>query len=115
MIWDTKTGRELRRVELPARVLGLLAWLADGRGIALLRSYDEPAPARLGVHRREGGQTGGEVALGPAGFGTTAIDPNQQVVDNEHDGCYAISPDGKVLVIGKAGQLQSDREVQLWS
>ena len=43
-IWDTKTGRALRRFELPGAHLSLLVWLADGRGIALLRGHDEQAP-----------------------------------------------------------------------
>src|SRR5262245_2514418 len=37
-IWDTKTGRLLRRIDLPGAGVDLLAWLADGRGIALVRS-----------------------------------------------------------------------------
>jgi WD40 repeat protein len=42
------------------------------------------------------------------------INIGQPVEDNEHNSCYAISPDGKILAIGRAGALESDREVQFW-
>src|SRR5207244_5877044 len=35
-IYDTATGRELRRVELPLCDLLRLSWLADGRGVAVV-------------------------------------------------------------------------------
>jgi RNA polymerase sigma factor (sigma-70 family) len=112
-IWDTKTGRALRRVELPGVGINLLAFLPDGRGVALTRlnPADEvlylweftneraPKPA-VPKRQREGG--------------TFAFDPNAPVPDNEHDSCYAISPDGKVFALGKAGNREAEREVQLW-
>lgn len=107
-LWDTKTGAAVRRVELPQSRADLLVWLADGRGIAVVRPrYDDPdpvvweftdetapvPPTRLRQH--EGGNVPG---------------PNDDV---EFDSCYAISPDGKTIAVGKGGRLTRDREVRL--
>jgi RNA polymerase sigma factor (sigma-70 family) len=110
-IWDTKTGRALRQVEMSGGI-GLLVWLADGRGIALVypsdsgpylwEFTDEKAEKPRIVPRQTGSGTIKSAAI-----------PNV-IQDNEHDACYAISSDGKILAIGRAGQLESDREVQFW-
>src|SRR5438046_3208034 len=39
-IWDVPTGRELRRIELPGAQMLSLHWLADGRGVGLLRGSE---------------------------------------------------------------------------
>ncbi|HEV3437655.1 MAG TPA: WD40 repeat domain-containing protein [Gemmata sp.] len=112
IVWDTKTGRALRRVDLPGAKVDQLVWLADGRGIALVRSsYDDPVPF-IWEFTDEKAETPEVKPRGGRGGGLMKV-PNQ-VEDNEHDACYAISPDGKMLVIGRAGELASDREVQLW-
>ena len=41
-LWDVKTGRLLRRVDLPGAGVLSLAWLADGRGVALLQTGADP-------------------------------------------------------------------------
>ena len=111
-IWDTKTGRALSRVELPGARVDLLVWLADGRGIALIRSsYDDPVPLIWEFTDEKAAKPEVKPRKQGGGF---AIAPNGPVEDNEYDACFAISPDGKIFAIGKAGQLQSDREVQLW-
>jgi WD40 repeat protein len=102
-IWDTKSGRLLRRIDLPGAGLSALAWRPDGRGVALLSTgegslfvwdfTDEKAvpkvPPRMGPVAK--------VAAAPAGG------PPE---DNEMDSCYAISPDGKTLAVGRSGGLK---------
>ena len=111
-IWDTKTGRAVRR-SICRRGLDQLVWLADGRGIALIRpDYEEWVP--LIWEFTDEKATKPEVKPRKQGEGTFVVPANQPVQDHESDSCYAISPDGKVLAIGKAGQLARDREVQLW-
>ncbi|MDY3556003.1 sigma-70 family RNA polymerase sigma factor [Gemmata sp. JC717] len=112
VIWDTKTGRALRRVDLPGVQLNLLAWLPDGRGVALARSsYDDPV-WRLWEFTDEKAAKP-EVKPRKQGVGKFAYS-NEPVQDLESDACFAVSPDGKTFAIGKAGQLESAREVQLW-
>lgn len=109
-IWDAKTGRALSRVNMP---VGQLAWLANGRGIALVHSEvgpflweftDEKAEKPELIPREER-------AIPVVG---RPINPGPPVVDNECNSCFAISPDGTKLAIGRAGQLEKDREVQFW-
>ncbi|QJX00227.1 sigma factor-like helix-turn-helix DNA-binding protein [Frigoriglobus tundricola] len=111
-IWDSKTGRALRRVALPGARVDLLAWLPDGRGVALVRSdFTNHEPLVWEFTDEKAAKP--EVKPRP-GTVTKFVVQGAPVQDDEHNACYAISPDGKVLAIGKAGQLDSDREVQLW-
>src|SRR5262245_29116397 len=110
-IWDTKTGRLLQRIDLPGAPL--LVWLADGRGIALVPwSSDDPVPFIWEF--TDENATKPEVKPRKQGVVKGTVPANQPVQDNEGPACYAISPDGKMLAVGLAGQLESDREVQLW-
>jgi RNA polymerase sigma factor (sigma-70 family) len=107
-IWDVKTGRLLRRVDQPGGRVRTLRWLADGRGIALLQGENDGRPplvweftdekAEPGRAARAGGGIG--VAPGAAG-------------DDESDSCYAISPDGKTLAIGRSGNNDKNRQILL--
>lgn len=103
-IWDAKNGRLLRRIDLPGAGLNALVWRKDGHGAALLATRengsilvwdftdvkaDPKIPPRRGM--------GGKMAA-PAGG---------PPVDNESDSCYAISPDGKTLAVGRSGGLEN--------
>jgi RNA polymerase sigma factor (sigma-70 family) len=113
VIWDTKSGRAIRRVDLPGARVDLLVWLADGRGFALVQgSSDESVPFLWEFTDEKAEKP--KIAKRAVGGGTFAIDPaNQPPMDNEYDSCYAISPDGKSVAIGRAGELPRDREVRL--
>ena len=51
-LWDAKTGRLLRRVDLPGAKLQQLSWTAGGRGLALLETGNpRPGLRSLGIHR----------------------------------------------------------------
>ncbi len=109
-IWDTKTGRALRRVDLPGARVDQLVWLADGRGIALIRgSYGESVPFVWEFTDEKAAKP--QLASREMKMGIVPVNPNPQ--DNERDSCYAINPDGKTLAIGRAGQLDRAREVRL--
>ncbi|AMV24306.1 ECF RNA polymerase sigma factor SigE [Gemmata sp. SH-PL17] len=109
-IWDAKTGRALRRVDLPGARVDQLVWLADGRGIALVRgSYDDRVPLIWEFTDEKGAKP--QLASREMKMGIVPVNPNPQ--DNERDSCYAINPDGKTLAIGRAGQLDRAREVRL--
>jgi WD40 repeat protein len=109
-IWDTKTGAGLRRVDLPGARVDRLVWLADGRGIALIRSsYDDPVPFIWEFTDEKAEKP----EVKPRKQGIISIVGGAPVKDNEHDSCYAVSPDGKTLAIGRAGALALDREVRL--
>lgn len=110
-IWETKTGRALRRFKMSGGI-GPLVWLADGRGIALVLPGDSsPYLWEFTDEKAEkpkyAPQVQRRLTSGPF---TVPF----QMEDNERDSCYAISPDGTKLAIGRAGQLQKDREVQFW-
>src|SRR5262249_731822 len=110
-IWNAKTGRLLRRVDLPGAQALALEWLADGRGIALLQAddagkgpliwefTDEKATPKVARH---------------AEFWTTADGAaGEDVPNNEADSYYAASPDGKTLAFGRVGRYDKDRPIQL--
>jgi RNA polymerase sigma factor (sigma-70 family) len=113
-IWDTKTGRALRRVELPGVWIGLLAFLPDGRGVALTRLNPDDQVPYLWEFTNERAPKPAVPKRKQLDKGSFAVDPNAPVPDNEQESCYGISPDGKVFAIGKAGNLEAEREVQLW-
>jgi WD40 repeat protein len=109
-IWDVPTGRELRRVEIPN--LGILAWtwLADGRGISVVRSSEGPyvwefSDTKLIAppHKPDTGPRFGEMKKG-AGPGP----------DDEHLACFAVSPDGKYLAAAKSAHPDKERDIILW-
>jgi WD40 repeat protein len=103
-LWDAKSGRLLRRIDLSGADVPVLAWRVDGRGATLISTRDDkllvwdftdekadpkiPPRARVGMV--------GKVAV-----------PGGPVVDNERDSCYAISPDGKTLAVGRTGGLEN--------
>jgi RNA polymerase sigma factor (sigma-70 family) len=90
-VWDARTGRLLRRVDLPGARLQALTWLPDGRGIAVLYAED-PGWAPIVWEFTDVKHVPQLPARGPgpriAGAGAT-------------DPCYAISPDGKTLAMGR--------------
>ncbi|QJW96076.1 WD40 repeat domain-containing protein [Frigoriglobus tundricola] len=113
-VWDAKTGRALRRVDLAGATVHRLTWLADGRGIALIGSGGlDTVPVVWEFTDEKGARSPVKpwriVKPLHAITGPSGSEP-----DNEYDACYTISPDGRVLATGKAGQLLVDREVQLW-
>src|SRR5207248_664031 len=87
-VYDTKTGRELRRVDLGhGHDTGeQLAWLPDGRGVALVRSRaEEPGPLIW--------EFTDEKADLPPGKPRPA--PVRLPRDRERDLCFDVSPDGQ--------------------
>ena len=111
-IWDAKSGRALRRIDLPGARVDQLVWLADGRGIALIRgSYDDPVPLIWEFTDEKAEKP--QLAPRETKTGFAAVPANQPPKDNEHDSCCTINPDGKTVAIGRAGELDRDREVRL--
>src|SRR5579871_5588267 len=108
-IWDTRTGRLLRRVDLPGARMKALTWLADGRGMAVLDSRDAAGSVHLWQFTDE--KVTPQLTP-PEGFGRVAA--GGPVVDNEMDTCYAISPDGKTIAVGRAGQKDKPRAILLF-
>ncbi len=116
--WDTRTGAPLRRVDLPgAGFDASLVWLADGRGIAVVQESH-----RWGL-REESGFGEGRVweftdeKVAPKfpplrGF-MTGKPVARPSADNESDWCYAVSPDGKTLAVGRGGNFDKDRAILL--
>ena len=108
-VWNTKTGEPVRRVDLPGAKVLQLAWLPDGRGIALVKSsWDDPDP-----YVWEFTDEKAMPPLKPRVRGGKLVVAPPVPEDNEQDSCYAFSPDGKTVAIGKAGELTGDREVRI--
>jgi WD40 repeat protein len=108
-IWDVATGRELRRVEMPGLHILTWQWLADGRGISVVHTssgqfvWEFTDDKLLPPHKSDTDSQGGKKEI------------DGIVVDDEHLATYAVSPDGKHLVAGKAGrQLNREREIVVW-
>jgi WD40 repeat protein len=116
-IWDTRTGSALWRVELPKQAQSLqawLVWLADGRGIVLFQGADTADIARLRGSDGSVWEFTDEKAVPKIlpGWGMrdvvgTAMQA-QSTVDKVWDWCYAVSPDGKTLAIGRGRFLAKD-------
>lgn len=107
-VWDAKTGRLLRRTDFPIGVRAL-AWRADGRRIVLLE----------GLRLREWDFTDEKddlksLARKDAMFGIRDMPAGGRVSDNEGDSCFALSPDGKTIAVGRSGTREDkDRPIRL--
>jgi RNA polymerase sigma factor (sigma-70 family) len=96
-VWDAKTGRLLRRASFPIGVQAL-TWRPDGRRIVILE----------GLRLREWDYTDEKddfksTAQNGAMFRDVAMPAGGPAPDNEHDSCFALSPDGKTIAVGRAG------------
>jgi RNA polymerase sigma factor (sigma-70 family) len=117
-IWDTRTGGAVRRVELPKQAQQLqasLTWLADGRGIVMLVGADTRDVARLEGSDGSVWEFTDEKAVPKIlpHWGTSSaarVMKKQPPADTESDSdwCYAVSPDGKALAVGKGRVLSRD-------
>jgi RNA polymerase sigma factor (sigma-70 family) len=116
--WDTRTGSQLRRADLPAAGYEVsLVWLADGRGIAVVQESH-----RWGLREESGFEEGRvweftDEKVAPKfpplrGF-MTGPRVKRPPADHESDWCYAVSPDGKNLAIGRGGNSARDRAILL--
>jgi RNA polymerase sigma factor (sigma-70 family) len=115
-VWDTKTGAAVRRVGLPAQAQSLqasLVWLADGRGILMLQGADTRDVAHLQGSDGLVWEFTDEKAVPkiPPDWGMSmgaAAMKKQPPADYESDWCYAVSPDGKTLAVGRGRILSMD-------
>jgi RNA polymerase sigma factor (sigma-70 family) len=112
-IWDTRTGGVVRRVDLPKQAVMLqasLVWLADGRGIVVLAGADTRDVAHLRGSDGSVWEFTDEKAVPKilpdwgASLGVKAQDADFK----EADWCYAVSPDGKTLAVGRGNSLVRD-------
>jgi RNA polymerase sigma factor (sigma-70 family) len=116
-LWDTKTGDRLRQVDLQGTEIASVAWLADGRGIAILQAFDG---REMGEKSHDGESqvwefTNEKVApkFPPRRGFLTGKPRARPPGDNEVDCCYAVSPDGKTLAAGRDGHLDRERAITL--
>jgi RNA polymerase sigma factor (sigma-70 family) len=110
-IWEARTGRLRRRHALPGGNIRALTWLADGRGFALLET-GEPAKGLLLWEFTAAGRAPKTVL--PAGGGMAVVPgPAGAPQPWEGDSWYAISPDGKMLAIGREGEPDDSRPILL--
>ncbi|MFL5339302.1 MAG: hypothetical protein ACJ8F7_03965 [Gemmataceae bacterium] len=104
-LWDVPNGRELRRVDLARIRVMALAWLADGRGFAVLKvaagdeqcsvwSFTDPASVP-------------PASPPPAGLGFVRQDYTT------YD-AFAISPDGKMVAGGLRGLKNGPMPIHAW-
>jgi WD40 repeat protein len=105
-IADAGTGKELRREEVPGAKLHTWAWLADGRGIAIVKTDS-------GFFVWEfTSETGDRPPTPPP----TPRRPRIQRVlvgDRDAPACFAITPDGKQIIAGHAGTEKRERDIEL--
>ncbi len=113
-IWDTKSGSVVRRVELPKqaeRLQASLVWLADGRGIVLLQGADTRDVAKLQGSDGLVWEFTDEKAVPtiPPNWGKPiGASTDHLPADDELDWCYAVSPDGKTLAVGRGRWISKD-------
>jgi WD40 repeat protein len=104
-IWDTGTGRELRHVELPDVRAFAFAWLADGRGVAVLQLGDESFYIWDFTD---------EKAERPPVLHRPPFDTRRLREPPETHSCFALAPDGKLLAAGGSGVPNQERPVHVW-
>src|SRR5262249_51734598 len=113
-IWDTRTGGALRQVELPRpteRLQASLVWLADGRGIVLLQGSDTRDVAKFQGSDGLVWEFTDEKAVPkiPPNWGMAiGASTDHLPADDELDWCYAMSPDGKTLAVGRGRWIRKD-------
>lgn len=89
-VWDVRTGRLLRRTDLPNAQVSTLNWRADGRALTVL-----PAGGPDILVWELADEKAAPKSLAPASAKGAA--------DEEAAPCYALSPDGKTLAVGHSG------------
>jgi WD40 repeat protein len=102
-VYDAASGRELRHVGLAAARVMTLAWLKDGRGLAVLQLGDQS------FYVWEFTDPKAEPPRLPW--------PTQRTInmtlDYERFDHFAISPDGQHLAAGRTGRLNKERAIDL--
>lgn len=107
---DTRNGRLLRPADHQEEGVHALAWGPDGRRIALLEGgslrvwdFTDEKTDLMNAPRM---MSGAGTALPPAG------PPSN---DNEEDSCFALSPGGKTIAVGRSGtRNDKDRPIRLF-
>jgi WD40 repeat protein len=112
-LWDTRTGGAVRRVELPKQAVSLqasLVWLADGRGIVMLQGADTRDVARFRGSDGLVWEFTDDKAVPkiPSDWATPLGMKGAAPDDIESDWCYAVSPDGTTLAVGRGSPLAMD-------
>ncbi len=100
-IWDVKSGRLLRRLDMPEAHVQALMWRPDGRGIALLQNGEAKWRGLDFTDEKADPKTApviGESVHMPDAPG------GEPPADDGVDTCFAISSDGKTLAIGRSGK-----------
>lgn len=103
-IYDVDTGREMRCIELPDSRLAALAWLPDGRGLAVVELGDESHF----VWEFTDEKSARPPTIPRARFGRVFAGE-----DRESFGQFAISPDGRHLAAGRLGLQPRQRLIDL--
>ncbi len=109
-VWDVRTGRLLRRIDHPGTQVQELRWPSADRGIALLQGQASNRPPLVWEFTGEKSLDSIPARAG-GGFRVAPAAP----ADDEADACYALSPDGKTLAVGRAGNQDKGRSIQLRS
>jgi WD40 repeat protein len=112
-VWETRAGRLLRRFDVPGAKVLALTWLPDGRGVAVIDTQ-EPGGSPFVWEFTDPKATAPKTAPGAA-MGLRAVAPGLPAPppDNQADACYAVSPDGRTLAIGRAGAHDKARPILL--
>jgi WD40 repeat protein len=105
-LWDTATGRELRRVDrMETRALDF-RWLKDGRGLAVLHLVES------GVHVWDFTDPKANLPPYPR---TTADRLRLRAIEiNERRGPLALSPDGKYFAVSRLGLQKNARAIDVF-